>query len=126
MMPTFRSFRWPKRLPQVVVTLALALLLSLTANRVLAQSTSQVSAQISRLESQNALLQSRLSRLEAALSRVGGGGSLNVPSVPPSSNAADASSLASDPLFNRLATLVIELRDRIRVLEERLNIRLSP
>lgn len=104
---------------QLLMILALAIALSLRPTSVSAQSVSQLSAQISRLESQNALLQSRVSRLEAAISRSSGGNPL--PAAPPSAPAG--TSAASDPMFNRLATLAIELRDRIIVLEDRLGIR---
>ncbi|NJL22374.1 MAG: hypothetical protein HC895_18680 [Leptolyngbyaceae cyanobacterium SM1_3_5] len=105
---------------QLLVMLALAIALCFRAPSVSAQSVTQLSSQISRLEAQNTLLQSRLSRLEAAIGRVD---NRPLPNVPPPSVPAGTSALASDPMFNRLATLAIELRDRIIVLEDRLGIR---
>ncbi|MBD2089199.1 hypothetical protein H6F67_04940 [Microcoleus sp. FACHB-1515] len=113
----FLRFRWL----QLLMILALAIALSFRATSASAQSTAQLSSQISRLEAQNTLLQSRVSRLEAAIGRVGNNPPL--PAVPPPSAPAGTSALASDPMFNRLATLAIELRDRIIVLEDRLGIR---
>ncbi|MBD3885088.1 hypothetical protein IFO70_25485 [Phormidium tenue FACHB-886] len=98
--------------------LALAILLGwqLSAR---AQSTSQLDARLSRLESANTLLQSRISRLESSLS--GASSSRNITPEAPSvgAPAASGSALADDPVFKRLATLVIELRERIIALEAR-------
>ena len=81
-----------------------------------AQSTSQLDARVSRLESENTLLRSRISRLETGQSRPSSGSS--APAIPPSARSDQpTSTLADDPVFKRLATLVIELRERIIALE---------
>ena len=81
-----------------------------------AQSTSQLDTRVSRLESENTLLRSRVSRLETSQSRPGSGST--APSIAPSAPSdLSTSTLADDPVFKRLATLVIELRERIVALE---------
>lgn len=85
-----------------------------------AQSTSQLDARLSRLESANTLLQSRISRLESSLSGASTSRNITLPEAPSvSAPAASGSALAEDPVFKRLATLVIELRERIIALEAR-------
>jgi BMFP domain-containing protein YqiC len=85
-----------------------------------AQSLGQLSAQISRLESENTVLRSRLSQLESQVSRIGRAAGVQIPA--PNAEAPSLTSpLASDPTFSRLATLVIELRERIVALENRLS-----
>ena len=87
-----------------------------------AQSTSQLDIRISRLESENTLLRSRVGRLETSQSRPSSGSS--APTIPPSARSdLPASTLADDPVFKRLATLVIELRERIIALEARFQTR---
>jgi hypothetical protein len=83
-----------------------------------AQSTSQLEMRLSRLESENTLLKSRVSRLESAGSDASSSSLPDSPSITPSD--ASSSTLADDPVFKRLATLVIELRERIIALETRL------
>jgi hypothetical protein len=79
-----------------------------------AQVNSQLDARVSRLESENTLLRSRISRLETNQSRPS---SSSPPVISPSAPDLPTSTLADDPVFKRLATLVIELRERIIVLE---------
>jgi len=88
----------------------------------MAQSLSSLQSRIFRLESENAQLRSRFSRLEGELSRLGGRlpsptprSNIPAPVVPPRANQQVSS---SDPMFQRLATLVIELKERINALEE--------
>lgn len=84
-------------------------------------------SRISRLESENFQLRAQLSRIESQLNRVAGSGSggnrVSQP-VPPVTSAPPrlaASTLGDDPMFKRLATLVIELKERVTALETRLN-----
>lgn len=107
-----RSFSKPFK-PLLILALVLLLFVGFQET-VAAQSTAQLSSRISRLESENSVLRSRLSRLESQVARVGRASGVAIPDQPPI--AAD-SALADDPMFDRLATLVIELRDRIIVLE---------
>jgi hypothetical protein len=85
-----------------------------------AQSTAQLEARLARIESENTMLRSRISRLENSITRLSrGGGTLSeAPTIDPPSSIG--SGLADDPVFKRLATLVIELRERIIAVEERL------
>jgi outer membrane murein-binding lipoprotein Lpp len=78
-----------------------------------------LTSRISRLESENSTLRSRISRLESDVSRIGSTIGLNYTysSTPESGVATASPSSAADPMFDRLATLVIELRDRIITLE---------
>ena len=75
-----------------------------------AQVNSQLDARVSRLESENTLLRSRISRLETNQSRPSSSGPPITHSAP---DLPASSTLADDPVFKRLATLVIELRERI-------------
>jgi hypothetical protein len=74
-----------------------------------------LSSRLSQLESDTRRLQSRVSRLETELARVdrNGSGAIAEPAVPPGAIAAD------DPMFDRLATLVIEMREQLNALEAR-------
>lgn len=107
-----RRFWWIVAIALVVVSLVLQTPTS-------AQSFSSVNSRISQLERENSLLSSRISRLESALSRAGSG-SYSAPAEP--NYTPPASPILEDPAFERLATLVIELRDRIITLEERAGI----
>jgi hypothetical protein len=78
-----------------------------------AQIPSSVSTRISRLESENSQLRSRLGRLESAVARLGRGEGVDL-SPSPLPIPAEAAS----PQFDRLATLVIELRERVVALEQ--------
>jgi hypothetical protein len=117
----------PSRLfkPTLILVLALTLLLSVFQGAVPAQSVSQLDARVSRLESENSVLRSQLSQLSSEISRGNRGG---VTVTPPrvSSPPTTSNALASDPMFNRLATLVIELRERIIALENRAGIPQQP
>lgn len=84
-------------------------------------------SRVSRLEADNAQLRSQLSRLESQVSRLSGLESSNVRAnqprlstpapVPPSPRQLPS----NDPMFDRLATLVIELKERVVRLEKRLD-----
>lgn len=111
------------RLLKPTVVIALLLLLTVLQGAASAQSVSQLSSQISRLESQNNLLQSRLSQLEAQVSQIGRASGVRIPAPAPQTRLPSTSPLATDPMFNRLATLVIELRERVVALENRVSAR---
>lgn len=64
-------------------------------------------------------VQSRLNRIEAQLNQLGGR-SVRVPSAPPSSSGRNRQ-LNSDPMFDRLATLAIEQKERMDRLEARIS-----
>ncbi|NJN86226.1 MAG: hypothetical protein HC881_07820 [Leptolyngbyaceae cyanobacterium SL_7_1] len=79
-----------------------------------AQIPSSVSTRISRLESENSMLRSRLSRLESDVARLGRGAGVDLSPAPLPAPAGTT----AEPTFDRLATLVIELRERIVALEQ--------
>ncbi|MDX2214801.1 MAG: hypothetical protein SFY66_16045 [Oculatellaceae cyanobacterium bins.114] len=103
------------------VGIAIALLIVLTLlHPAQAQSVSNLTARITRLESENSGLRSRVGRLESQLSRVGNAVGVRVPQSPPDQEPVRGE-LSSDPMFDRLATLAIEQRERMDRLEARLN-----
>lgn len=84
-------------------------------------------SRISRLESEIFQLRSQLYQLQTQMSRQAGTGIRPSQTIPPSSpitpNAARLapSMLGDDPMFKRLATLVIELKERVTALEKKVN-----
>ncbi|MEC4891956.1 MAG: hypothetical protein SAL07_01615 [Oscillatoria sp. PMC 1051.18] len=85
------------------------------------QASSALESRIFRLETENNQLRSRLNRLENQVSRLGGSDLAPTtrrinppPRVPPEGIRGN---LSSDPMFDQLATLVIELKERIQTLE---------
>ena len=68
-------------------------------------------------------IESRINRIESQLNQRGGAGSIRVPStsVPSYNSGRTRQRLSSDPMFDRLATLAIELRERMDKLEARIS-----
>ncbi len=100
-----------------IICLALFLGFALLPRLTLAQSTAFLETRVSRLESETIQLRSQLSRIESQLAQLAGGrvpSNRPAPSIPSRSNRQVSS---SDPLFDRLATLVIELKQRVQSLE---------
>jgi BMFP domain-containing protein YqiC len=112
------NFSW--KLWLGVAIASLLLLLTLLQVPAPAQSVTNLTARITRLESENSGLRSRVSRLESQLSRVGNAVGVRVPQ-PPTEQGPVRGELSSDPMFDRLATLAIEQRERMDRLEARLN-----
>ena len=83
-----------------------------------AQAQAGLDSRVSRLETELLGVQNRLNQIEASRSRQGG--SVPAPIVS-SGSRGDRRVLSADPQFDRLATLVIELKERITALETRLN-----
>ncbi len=84
-----------------------------------AQSTTQLESRLSRIELENATLRSRISQLESQVSRLNSNAGIDFsPSLPNDRPASAASPLADDPTFKRLATLVIELKERVVAVEK--------
>ncbi|MBW4515675.1 MAG: hypothetical protein KME11_10665 [Timaviella obliquedivisa GSE-PSE-MK23-08B] len=84
-----------------------------------AQSTTQVESRISRIELENTNLRSRISQLESQVSRLSSGAGVDFSPTVPDRLSSAASPLADDPTFKRLATLVIELKERVVAVENR-------
>ncbi|EAZ91001.1 hypothetical protein [Crocosphaera chwakensis] len=69
-------------------------------------------------------LRARVSRLESAITnlRQDSNNNYNIPDYNPSPQIVDGELVGrSDPLFERLSTLVIELKERVMDLEKRMN-----
>jgi uncharacterized protein YceH (UPF0502 family) len=108
-----RFSRWLK--PLSILLLTLIVLLSwqtLTP----AQDTAFLASRITRLENQNSALRSQLNQLESQVSRISSNIGLDY-AQPAPIEISPSSPLTDDPMFDRLATLVIELRERIVELE---------
>ena len=77
-----------------------------------------IKTRISRLESENSRLSNRLTRLESQVRGV------SSPTPKPSNETLyqPPNVLSQDPMFDRLATLVIELKERIVAIEKHLNL----
>ena len=82
-----------------------------------AQAQAGLDSRVSRLETDLIGVQTRLNQIEA--NRSGQGGSVPAP-VAPSSDRRGDRRISADPQFERLATLVIELKERVTSLETRL------
>lgn len=83
------------------------------------QASSHFDARISRLESENTFLRSRVSRLETQLLRLTNRSGINYPDPIPE-GASTPARPSTDSMFDRLATLAIEQRQRLDELETRL------
>lgn len=80
--------------------------------------TGRLESRVSRLEAQNVRLRNRLDRLEAALARVDRSqGGLAPPPPAPDLDPTRPQDPSLDAMFDNLATLAIELKERIQVLE---------
>jgi cell division protein FtsB len=102
------------------------LFLFLGQSRSSAQTTTQLESRLSRLEFENDALQTSLNQLEAQVARLSSSAGLDFSlNDAPSVSTAPASALADDPTFKRLATLVIELKERVVAVEERVGVGLS-
>ena len=82
-----------------------------------AQSTNQLESRLSRIELENTTLRSRVGQLESQVSRLSSNAGIDFPQPPADRSTPAASPLANDPTFKRLATLVIELKERIVAVE---------
>ncbi|MGG6293024.1 hypothetical protein ACQ4M4_01265 [Leptolyngbya sp. AN02str] len=105
---------WRIMVPMIVS----GIVVLLTMVPALAQS-SGLDGRVSRLESENSQLRARVNQLESQVSRLGRSPASRTPQTPPPVvRGTEGSALAEDPVFQRLATLVIELRERIVALEQ--------
>lgn len=80
----------------------------------------RLESRLNTLEFQINSIQSRLGQLESQLNRGGSFESPRAPTTPrPSPNTRGR--LSGDPMFDRLATLVIELKQQVNKLEKRVS-----
>lgn len=91
---------------------------------VAAPASSQVESRINALQLDVNNIESRLNRIESQLNQIGRSVSPGAPAPPPPSpinTGRNRRQLNRDQMFDRLATLVIELREQIRELEARVS-----
>ena len=109
----------------LTVLLSVGLVVLLWRSPVHAQSTVGLEARLSRLESENVVLRSQLNQIQSQISRLAPAAGITPPRSsirqPTPQIRPGESSLAEDPAFKRLATLVIELRERVDALENQMN-----
>lgn len=109
----------------LTVLLSVGLVVLLWRSPASAQSTIGLEARLSRLESENVVLRSQLNQLQSQISRLAPAAGITPPrssTRPPTPQIRPGeSALAEDPAFKRLATLVIELRERVDTLENQVN-----
>lgn len=108
-----------KTLRVLGVMIALVLLTLLSRSFTPVAASSALESRVSRLETDNSQLRGQISRLESEISRLAGTRQPRQASqpAPPTSSVPSLSVLADDPTFKRLATLVIELKERVVALE---------
>ncbi|MGC9502226.1 hypothetical protein [Baaleninema sp.] len=110
-----------RRLKRWGLGLLLAVAISLAVAPALASS---VESRVSRLESDLWQLRSQVRQLSSQLSRLGNSRPNPTPEPLeiPSQRLPSASVLAEDPMFERLATLVVEQKRRLDAIEARLQV----
>ena len=92
------------------------IILLLWANQVTAQSDSAVRSELSSLRN-------RVSRLEVEIRRASSSSSNPLPRPTSTPRVVNGEAIGeSDPMFERLATLVIELKEDVRELQKRVNV----
>lgn len=106
-----------------ITCLAIIVALIILSSHTLAQSSGALESRVSRLESDNFQLRSQISRIESHLAQLSGRSpsrsstpNRSAPQVPLSTTRQRQVS-SSDPMFDRLATLVVELKGRVQALE---------
>jgi uncharacterized protein YceH (UPF0502 family) len=108
-----------KKVKRFGILLCTLLLLFCWQSSSTAQTTTQLESRLSRLEFENNSLRSSLNQLQAQLSRLSPNARVEI-----APNAAGrtpaAAALAEDPTFKNLATLVIELKERVVAVEDQL------
>lgn len=94
--------------------LSLILVVVIMPPLTLAQGTSYLESRLSRLEAENYQMRSLITQLDAQVDALQqSGASRRSPTVP----SITRTTPSSDPMFDRLATLVVELKQRINKLE---------
>jgi uncharacterized protein YlxW (UPF0749 family) len=110
-----------KRLKVLGILTVTLLFLFLWQSRSTAQTATQLESRLSRLEFENNALQTSLNQLEAQVSRLSSSAGLDFSLSEAPAGRTPAAALADDPTFKRLATLVIELKERVVAVEERIS-----
>lgn len=114
----------PKKI--IVICLSFILALAILPRLTLAQSTGYLESRISRIEADNSQLRSQVANLESQVYRLSSSANFprqatNAPVPRPSPSPTPArgnrARLSQDPMFDRLANLVIELKERVQALE---------
>lgn len=105
-----------------IICLSLFFAIVIFDRHTLAQSSASLESRLSRLESENFQMRAQLSNLESQLSAfrsqlTSQNPSSNRQTAPPISPRTNGQVSSSDPMFKRLATLVVELGERVKVLE---------
>lgn len=111
-----------------LLCIILTLVLVIIPIQVKAQVSAGLESRLARVEAENLQLRSQISRIESQLNQFQGRTpsrpNLSTPVRPPTSPTVpyrgSTSALSSDPMFQRLATLVIELKERIQALEAKI------
>lgn len=110
-----------KKIGIICLTLLLGSGFALLPRLTLAQSPAFLESRIARVETEMFQLRSQLNRIQSQIA--GSDRSLNqrsrserlTPQIPPGTNRRQV--LSSDPMFDKLATLVVELNQRVKALE---------
>ncbi len=115
-------FKTSSSLAKIVLFCLLFLVLLLLSTGIASsQNLGSLSSRVSRLEGENSRLRSRITRLESQLRSLRlikpSEGTQSLPRLP-----STPSPSSDDPMFDRLATLVIELKERMNVLEDRMDV----
>lgn len=114
--------RLPPRWKQFLTVMGLAVLLLFSWEAIVPrqapaqESYTYLTSRVSHLENDTNALSARIARLENEVSRLGGTEFDN--SIPPGdAPVIPDTPRSADPMFDRLATLAIELKERITILE---------
>ena len=109
-----------------ILFLAFILALAILPRFTLAQSTGFLESRLSRLEAENSQMRSQVANLQSEVYRLTNAANFprqqtNPPPRAPAPTTARVNrqrgSGSQDPMFDRLATLVIELKERVQALE---------
>ncbi|MEW6493216.1 MAG: hypothetical protein AB1589_12035 [Cyanobacteriota bacterium] len=107
-----------------IICLALFLGFAILPRLTLAQAPAFLESRIARLETENFQLRSQMNRIESQLAQLSGRGlpqqpssNRQTPQIPSGTNRRQLLPAERDKMFDRLATLVIELKERVQTLE---------
>ncbi|MES1023222.1 hypothetical protein ABN584_10005 [Gloeocapsa sp. BRSZ] len=109
----FRKIIW--------ISLAAIAVIFVWGNLLVDPATSQAQSRINALEVDLRGVQSRLNRIEAQLNQSRGGQSPRTPSTITPAPPGPRAQLSQDQMFDRLATLVVEVKQQVNSLEKRVS-----